>query len=116
MIRLIALVYVVRMRKYMFLLTWLAAWSCLHALPASADETQEMARRAVERGELMPLSKILERVEKEFPGRVVEVELDRDGGRFIYEIEVLQAGGRVVELRYDGRTGQRLGAEHEDDD
>jgi uncharacterized membrane protein YkoI len=97
------------MRKSLFLLILLAgtAW---------AAETHETARQAVERGELLPLSTILARVEKEFPGRVVEVELERRGKRFVYEIEVLQDGGRVVEVKYDGRTGEQLSVELEDDD
>lgn len=67
------------------------------------------ARRAVERGELKPLSEILARIEKEFDGRVLEVELDRHrGNRLVYEIELLTPDGRVLEIRYDGRTGERL--------
>lgn len=97
------------MRKMMFLLMLLAGagW---------AAETHETARQAVERGELLPLSTILAQVEKEFPGRVVEVELERRGRRYVYEIEVLQQGGRIVEVKYDGRTGERLSVEHEHED
>jgi uncharacterized membrane protein YkoI len=88
------------MRKMMFLLMLLAGagW---------AAETHETARQAVERGELLPLSTILAQVEKEFPGRV---------RRYVYEIEVLQQGGRIVEVKYDGRTGERLSVEHEHED
>lgn len=78
-------------------------------------ESQDTARRAVEQGELVPLSRILANVEAEFPGRIIEVELERKRGRFVYEIEVLQADGRVLELLYDGRTGERLAARIDDD-
>lgn len=115
-IRLVAILYVLRMPKTLFVLIVLAIGSPLTARAPLAAETQDTARRAVERGELMPLSKILGRVEQEFPGRVVEVELERRGGRFVYEIEVLQQGGRVVKLVYDGRTGERLASEPEDAD
>lgn len=83
----------------------------LLALPTAvipSDDHSE-ARRAVERGELKPLSEILARIEKEFDGRVLEVALDRHrDNRLVYEIELLTPDGRVLELRYDGRTGERL--------
>lgn len=73
------------------------------------SDDHEAARRAVERGELKPLSEILARIEKEFDGRVLEVELERHReNRLVYEIELLTPDGRVLEIRYDGRTGERL--------
>jgi uncharacterized membrane protein YkoI len=81
------------------------------------DVGPEEARRAVARGELRPLSEILADARKEFGGKVIEVELARKrSGRYIYEIEILTDQGRVIEVEYDGRTGQRLSVEEEDDD
>jgi uncharacterized membrane protein YkoI len=37
----------------------------------------DRARQAVEAGEVLPLRTILERVERDYPGQVVEVELER---------------------------------------
>lgn len=79
-----------------------------------ADQDHEVARRAVERGELLPLSKILQIAEAKYPGRVLEVDLERERGRFLYEIEVLLKDGRVIELTYDGQTGELLKTEIED--
>jgi|JRYK01.1.fsa_nt_gb uncharacterized membrane protein YkoI len=86
--------------------------------PLQADDVSEAeARRLVERGELKPLSEILAAISAEFGGKVLEVELERDGPRtYTYEIEILTADGRVLELEYDARTGQRLKLEEEDDD
>jgi uncharacterized membrane protein YkoI len=83
--------------------------------PAQADEDHEVARDAVERGELLPLSKILQLAEQKYPGRVLEVDLDREKGRFLYELEILLEDGRVIELTYDGQTGELLESEVEDD-
>jgi uncharacterized membrane protein YkoI len=81
------------------------------------DVGPEEARRAVARGELRPLSEILAAALKESGGKVIEVELERKrSGRYIYEIEILTDQGRVIEVEYDGRTGQRLSVEEEDDD
>ncbi len=91
---------------------------CVPAIPPSqADpEDHESARRAVERGELRPLSEILIAVEKEFGARVLEVELERrkKTGALVYEIKILARDGRVLELEYDGRTGQRIRIEEDD--
>jgi uncharacterized membrane protein YkoI len=80
------------------------------------DLDQNEARRAVERGELRPLAEILASARKEFGGRVLDVELERENsGALVYEIELLADDGRVLELEYDGRTGQRLSLEQDDD-
>ena len=96
---------------FSFLLALLVCTSTLQA-----DDDHEVARRAVERGELLPLAQILAATEREFPGRVLEVELEEDDGRYFYEIEVLLQDGRVIELTYDGKTGKLLEMEIEDDD
>jgi uncharacterized membrane protein YkoI len=82
---------------------------------ACAEDDHETARRAVEAGELLPLSRILTVANERYPGRVLEVDLDRENGRYLYEIEVLLQDGRVIELTYDGRTGELLETEIDDD-
>jgi uncharacterized membrane protein YkoI len=95
------------------LLVSLLALAC--AAPVRADDvSQAEARRLVERGELKPLSSILSAIRAEFGGKVLEVELERDDGEYIYEIEILTADGRVLELEYDARTGRRLKLEEDD--
>lgn len=87
------------------------------AVPLHADH--EFAREAVERGEILPLSAILERVEQDVRGEMLEVELEREdegpfAGRLIYEVEVLTPGGDVTELYYDARDGALLRARGHD--
>lgn len=57
---------------------------------------------------------MLDRLEKSHPGQVLEVELERDDGRWIYEIKLLQAGGRLLKLKLDARSGELLGARARD--
>lgn len=71
----------------------------------------ERARAARERGEVLPLERILALVERDFQGRVIEVELERDDGRLIYEIELLLPDGRVIEAEFDARSGVLVGLE-----
>jgi uncharacterized membrane protein YkoI len=68
----------------------------------------DRARRALESGEILPLREILGRVERDTPGQVIEVELEREAGRWVYEIKLLAAGGAIVELEVDARDGAVL--------
>lgn len=91
-------------------------------LPLRADDDyghdrgrdQDRARAAVQRGEVLPLRDILERAEAEFPGRLLEAELEDDHGRLTYEVKLLTEDGRVLELVYDARDGNLLGVEGRD--
>jgi hypothetical protein len=78
------------------------------------DRSYDRARRATERGEILPLSEIFERALARFPGRVLEAELERKRGRWVYELKVLDAGGRLFEVYLDASTGEVL--EHEETD
>lgn len=76
---------------------------------ASDTRDHDRARQAVETGEVLPLRAILEHVEREFPGQVMEVELDREKGEWLYEVKVLRKGGALVKLKIDARNGKILG-------
>ena len=86
-----------------------AATLCLlllqQAAPASADVSdQDRARQALERGEIRPLDQVLAAARKALPGEVVKVELERDDGRWIYEIKVLTAEGERREVEIDAQS------------
>jgi len=89
----------------------LGALLALVLAPARAGEARgdhDHARVARARGEVLPLARILALVERDFAGRVIDVELDREDGMPRYEIELLLADGRVIELELDARTGELL--------
>jgi len=69
------------------------------------DDDQDLARQALQRGEVLPIARILELVAQHLPGDVIEVQLDERRGRLEYEIRVLTPAGRVRELVLDARTG-----------
>lgn len=91
------------------LLAWLlaAAGAGVGAV-AWADNDQDSARAAVQAGQVLPLKTLLDRLEREYPGQVVELELEQHHGRWIYEVKVLQAGGRLVKVKLDAASGQVL--------
>ncbi|WP_199856185.1 PepSY domain-containing protein [Diaphorobacter sp. J5-51] len=68
----------------------------------------DLARQALERGQVLPLRTVLEKVEREYQGQVLKVEFEHDDGRFIYEIRLLQNDGRVAKLAVDAVNGQVL--------
>lgn len=81
------------------------------ALPALADgndRDHDRARLALERGEVLPLGDILDIAVADSDGRVIEVELERDDGRWIYELTQITSEGRLMELEIDGATGRIL--------
>jgi uncharacterized membrane protein YkoI len=65
-------------------------------------------REALQRGETLPLARILVIAQEAVAGDVIEVELERENDRLIYEIKVLTATGRVREVEVDARTGAVL--------
>ncbi len=78
---------------------------------AHDDDDQAQARRARAAGEIVSLETILAAVDAGFRGQVIEVDLERDDGRWQYEIELLTADGHVIELTYDAATAKLLEAE-----
>lgn len=86
------------------------------AAPALArvdEEDHIAAREALQRGEILSLSRILAIVQQRVPGDVIEVELDRKHGAWRYEVKVLTSTGRVREVKLNASTGAVL--EIEDD-
>jgi uncharacterized membrane protein YkoI len=78
---------------------------------ANDDDDHERVRTAREAGRVLPLAQVLAKVEAEHPGEVLEVELENEHGRLVYEIKLLRPGGRLAELRcgpvtLDTRTGR----------
>jgi len=68
----------------------------------------ERARQALMQGKVLPLRTVIDQVERDFQGQVIKVEFEEEKGRFVYEIRVLQAGGRVVKVEIDARDGRVL--------
>lgn len=99
--------------RYLFVLLVFLAAPALADDGLDGDRDHDRARAAVERGEALPLSVIAARARRDFGGRLLEVEMDREDGRLVYEIELMAQGGRVIELLYDARTGDLLKAEGE---
>ena len=89
-------------------LTSLLAGVLLSSPASASDRDHDRAREAVKAGQVVPLRTVLERLEREHPGQVLDVELEREDGRWIYEIKLLQPGGQRVKLKLDARSAELI--------
>ncbi|RCV88390.1 PepSY domain-containing protein [Billgrantia montanilacus] len=89
----------------------LSALLGLSANPGLADDHWRNLHDAVRSGKLVALPEILDWLEARYKGHVLEVELERDDGRLIYEIEMLGPQGQVVEFEFDAVSGELVGME-----
>ncbi|MGJ3264183.1 MAG: PepSY domain-containing protein [Salinarimonas sp.] len=81
----------------------------------SDDDDHVRAREAVRSGAALPFADILATLSPTFGGRVIEVELEREDGRLVYEITLVAPDGRVRELVVDAASGRVLEVEIDDD-
>lgn len=89
----------------------------LVAAPAWADrDDHDRARRALEAGEILPLSDILTAAAAVRPGRVIEIELDREDGRWVYDLDLLTPEGQLYEIEINAQTGAVIDIEEDEDD
>ena len=73
-----------------------------------ADDDHIEARRLLDSGEILPLEVILKNVKQTHPGKILEVELDKEDGRIVYEVEILGKDGVVKEVYINAITGEVL--------
>lgn len=82
----------------------------LAGLPAAAQRPDP--RRAVQQGQAMPLAQVLQRTMPAFPGRLLKVDLENDGGgRLVYRLRILRENGEVIIVTADARTAAVLGVQ-----
>lgn len=94
----------------MLALTLSTGGTSLSAL--AKDHEHDIIREALQRGEVLPLAKILAIAGQHLPGEVIEVELEDDRhATLIYEITILTASGRIREIKIDARSGVVLQVE-----
>lgn len=93
----------------------LVAGCCLP--PVQADSDADRARRLVQQGAILPLEEILPLVRAARPGTLIELELhyEREHDAHVYEMEILDADGRLWEVELDATTGTLIEVEPDDD-
>ena len=76
-------------------------------LPAIASDDHTQARDLKNQGEIIALSDLISKAG--LTGvKILEVELEKEHGKLVYEIEFLDSEGRVFEQYFDAITGESL--------
>lgn len=96
----------------MIVATLLGGVGICHVALADNDDRHrrdhDLARQALERGEVLPLEAVLAEVRKSVSGEVAGIELEREHGVWLYEIKMIGPGGALTEVKVDARTGRIL--------
>src|SRR3569623_1985068 len=77
------------------------------AVPAAVPHADDVARRK-HLGPVVPLEQVNDLARTQQPGRLLEAEVDDYHGKVVYEIEILDAQGRVWELHFAVKTGAMI--------
>lgn len=101
-------------RRRIVIAAMLFAGLALPAVRATGSADHDRARAAVQAGQVLPLPTLLDRLQRSHPGQVLELELELDKGRWIYEIKLLQADGQLLKLELDAATAQVLEVKRKD--
>ncbi len=85
--------------------------------PAAGESRHDESKRVREwiaEGRILPLERLLEMNRERLRGRLLDVELERDDGRYVYEIETIDKHGIVREIEIDATTGEWIDEEVDD--
>ena len=69
---------------------------------------QDRVRDLRQQGKILPLSVIVDRLTDKHPGRILQVELENEHGRRVYEIQMILKGGILRTFHVDAHTGEIL--------
>ena len=98
------------MKILSFILAAAVAVGASLALTAQAGDRAraEDVRQLRESGKILPAEEIIVRARKIQPGQLVGLELEREGGRLIYEVKLIDNANRFHQLEFDAATGALL--------
>ena len=98
----------------LYYISFLLFFAAVFPLSSVSDEPiddHEKAIKAVNEGEILPLDEILVKVNQEYAGRIISINLkDNEKGLFgwVYDIMIIEPGNKVKQLRVDAGTSTIL--------
>ena len=96
-------------RSHLLAMALLAAMAGPVATPAGAASDQQRAREALQAGEILPLGAIIQSVNRQVDGRVLNAWLEKHGKKgWTYRLKLLDREGNIVGVVADARTGEVL--------
>lgn len=98
--------------KRIMMVVWLALVSVV-ATPAAVvyadDDDWRNLHEEVRAGHFVSLPSVLDWLEAHYQGQVLGVELERDEGIALYEVEMIGPQGQLVEFEFDAASGELIG-------
>jgi uncharacterized membrane protein YkoI len=73
---------------------------------------QDNAREAVREGRILPLGRVLSKVQATYPGRLLDAELVEGRGQPVYLIKLMTRDGNVAIVAADAASGRILSYRH----
>ena len=77
------------------------------------EHDEDRARAAVQRGEILPLEQVLAQLKSGVTGEISSIELEKEGGIWVYEFKLISPRGRMMEVSVDAKTGKLIGKKGE---
>jgi len=69
------------------------------------NHSHDQARRAVERGEALPVAEVLRQLRSQVRGDVVAIEYEFEFERWVYEFKIIDPEGRLRKVHLDAASG-----------
>ncbi len=94
--------------------SWMLSCLLLAAAPAwndqidwnERDSAYELARRAVIRGEALPLRQVRDHLQRVAPGKIVATQYEFEFERWVYEFKIVDPQGQLRKVHIDARNGE----------
>ncbi|MDT8385863.1 MAG: PepSY domain-containing protein [Gammaproteobacteria bacterium] len=61
-----------------------------------------------ESGQILSMETVLKQASTIQPGQLIEAELEREKGGYVYELKIIDVDGRMHKLELDARSGEVL--------
>lgn len=82
------------------------AWS---SQQVNASDDHELARQLLLQGKIVPAEVLVDKVwQYVSKGRLLELEFEKKGERYIYEVVVVDGEGQVSDFYFDAETGELI--------
>ncbi|MEH6825140.1 MAG: PepSY domain-containing protein, partial [Motiliproteus sp.] len=102
---------VTRMARLFRAITAVVMAGALHLGAVASPLDQDDVLPLIEQGQVLPLAELLKRHQSRLAGRLIDLELEYEQGRLVYELEVIDPQGVVREYLIDAKSGEWLGEE-----
>jgi uncharacterized membrane protein YkoI len=70
------------------------------------DSAYDQARRAVSRGEALPLHTVRDYLHRAVPGKIVATNYEYEFDRWVYEFKIIDPQGQLRKVHIDARSGE----------